>query len=139
MTIHDLLSFEGRIGRRAFVLTEIGVFIAFYMATFIFIVATGAGDERQAAITADKQFAIAVAALIFALYAVWIAMAAAVKRCHDRGLSGLMLLFVFPPVLGQLWLFLSLVTGEGHRGANRYGERASVFDTYADSPALSLA
>lgn len=135
MTFRDLLSFEGRIGRRAFVLTQVGVFIAFYLATFVLIVATGAGDERQAGVTLDGQAIIGLCAVIFAVHAIWISLAASVKRCHDRGMSGWMLLFVFPPVLGQLWLFLSLVTGEGEVGRNRYGRRESDFG----APALSLA
>lgn len=135
MTFRDLFSFEGRIGRRAFVLTQVGVFIAFYLATFVLIVATGAGDERQAAVTMDGQAVIGLGAALFAAHAIWISMAAAVKRCHDRGMSGWMLAFVFPPILGQLWLFLSLVTGEGEPGRNRYGRRDSDFG----APALSLA
>ena len=43
------------------------------------------------------------------------------------GLSGWMLLFVMPPLLGQLWMVLSLVTGQGDPGPNRYGARAPTF------------
>ena len=57
-----------------------------------------------------------------------IALACAVKRCHDRNQSGWMLLFVMPPLLGQLWMALSLVTGPGTPGPNRHGVREGVAD-----------
>lgn len=138
MTVRDLFSFEGRMGRFAFLLTEIGVFVAVYLATFIFIIATGAGDENHAAVTQNQLLASGLGAFVFTVAAIWVALAAAVKRCHDRDLSGWMLLFAFPPVLGQLWLILSLATGPGTPGANRYGERARWFDALIDTPALSL-
>lgn len=138
MALQNLLSFKGRIGRMAFVTTQVGVFMASYLAIFVLIVATGAGEERQAAMTAENQFMVAVGGLIFTLYAVWVSLAAAVKRCHDRDLSGWMLLFAFPPVLGQLWLVLCLVTGEGTRGRNRFGHRARSAASPAYGAALSF-
>ena len=53
-------------------------------------------------------------------------MTAAVRRCHDRGLSGWMLLFVMPPILGQMWLVLSLIT------ARSYGQHNTVVYKTAD-------
>lgn len=134
--LRELFSFHGRIGRTAFVAIQVGVLLAAYLAMFIFIIAVGAGDETRAAVTAETVRGAQLGAAVFAVAALWVSLAAAVKRCHDRGLSGWMLLFVFPPVLGQLWLVLSLVTGEGQAGANRYGVRRPLI---AINPALSLA
>lgn len=120
-------SFSGRVGRLSFALTQISVFTAAYVCTFLIIVLSGAGDETLAHISGPSQDAVAVLTAILIGNGLWISLAAAVKRCHDRGLSGWMLLFVMPPLLGQLWLVLSLVTGEGTRGPNSHGDREPTF------------
>lgn len=125
--MHDLYRFSGRMGRLSFALTLIGVFTATYFLTFLMIVLSGAGDERGAGLTWLSQTAVAIAIAFLLLNGVWIMLAAAVRRCHDRDLTGWMLLFVMPPLLGQMWLVLSLVTGEGTRGPNRHGRREPSF------------
>jgi len=137
----DLYRFSGRTGRLGFALIQIGVFTAAYVFTFLIIVLSGAGDESGAHVTGSSQGAVAALMAFLLLNGVWISLAAAVRRCHDRGLSGWMLLFVMPPVLGQLWLVLSLVTGAGDPGPNRHGRRAPSFAVPAAdlSPRAALA
>lgn len=137
----DLYRFSGRIGRLGFALTQIGVFMATYVSTFLMIVFSGAGDESGAHVTWLSQGTVAALIAFLLLNGAWISLAAAVRRCHDRDLSGWMLLFVMPPLLGQLWLVLSLVTGEGTPGRNRHGVRTPTFAAWrADlSPRAALA
>jgi len=123
MALWDLYRFDGRIGRLSFALTQIGVFTASYVLTFLMIIFSGAGDETAAGITWADQTGVGLAIAFLLLNGAWISLAASIKRCHDRDLSGWMLLFVFPPLLGQLWLVLSLVTGEGTAGRDRFGAR----------------
>jgi len=143
MDASTLYSFNGRAGRMSFALTQIGVFTATYMFTFLIIVMTGAGNESRSGVTLSDQAVVMVAGSVFYINMVWISLAAAVRRCHDRGLSGWMLLFVMPPILGQMWLVLSLVTGEGEAGRNRHGRRRPTFAPAGDaadlpdSPALA--
>ena len=141
MDAWELYRFSGRTGRLGFALTLIGVFTASYILTFLMIVFSGAGDESGAHVTGPSQGAVAVLIAFPLLNGVWISLASAVRRCHDRDLSGWMLLFVMPPFLGQLWLVLSLVTGEGTPGRNRHGVRAPTFAAWrADlSPRAALA
>lgn len=136
--MYDLYRFDGRIGRLAFALTLIGVFTATYFLTFLMIIFSGAGDEGGAKVTWLSQTGVAIAIAFLVLNGVWVTVAASVKRCHDRNLTGWMLLFVMPPLLGQLWLVLSLVTGEGTRGPNRYGRREPTFP-YEPAARLSSA
>ncbi|MBX3479246.1 MAG: DUF805 domain-containing protein [Caulobacter sp.] len=121
MSLFELYSFNGRIGRRRFVLTQIGVFLFSYFATFLLIVIGGAGFASMTGVRGVWEALVNVVGVLTAVQAVWISIAAAVRRCHDRGLSGWMLLFAMPPVIGQLWLFLSLVAGRGDAGSNLYG------------------
>lgn len=137
MDASTLYSFSGRAGRMTFALTQIGVFTATYVFTFLIIVLTGAGDETRSGVTLSDQVGIMLVASIYYLNMAWISLAAAVRRCHDRGLSGWMLLFVMPPILGQIWLVLSLVTGEGEAGRNRHGRRRPTFATPTPAPALA--
>ena len=123
----ELYRFSGRSGRLSFALTQIGVFTAGYVFTFLMIVLSGAGDESGAGVSWLSQGAVSLLIAFLGVNGLWISLAAAVRRCHDRGLSGWMLLFVMPPLLGQLWLVLSLVTGAGDPAPNRYGRRAPTF------------
>jgi uncharacterized membrane protein YhaH (DUF805 family) len=139
MDASTLYSFSGRAGRMSFALTQIAVFTATYAFTFLVIVLTGAGDETRTGVTPTDQAAVMAAGSVFYINMAWISLAAAVRRCHDRGLSGWMLLFAMPPILGQLWLVLSLVTGEGEPGRNRHGRRRPTFAPREPAPNLSFA
>jgi uncharacterized membrane protein YhaH (DUF805 family) len=52
----------------------------------------------------------------------WILLALMVKRLHDRGLRALHLLWFLLPVLGPLWLLITLGFRAGTEGSNQYGE-----------------
>jgi uncharacterized membrane protein YhaH (DUF805 family) len=121
MRVPHLYSIEGRIGRREFLLTQIGVFVSWYFATFLLIIIGGAGYASQTGVRGIWETVVNIGGCIAASHAIWISIAAAVKRCHDRGLSGFMLLFAMPPVIGQLWMVLSLIAGRGEANNNRYG------------------
>lgn len=137
MDASNLYRFSGRAGRMTFALTQIGVFTATYVFTFVIIVATGAGDESLSGVTLWGQTWVMLVATVFYTNMAWISLAAAVRRCHDRDLSGWMLLFVMPPILGQMWLVLSLMTGPAieQGGRNRHGRRRPTFAPTA--PALA--
>jgi uncharacterized membrane protein YhaH (DUF805 family) len=136
MGVPHLYSIEGRIGRREFVLTQIGVFVSWYFATFLLIVIGGAGYASQTGVRGIWEAIVNIGGCIAASHAIWISIAAAVKRCHDRGLSGFMLLFAMPPVIGQLWMVLSLIAGRGEATDNRYG-RARMSDVLSQDAALA--
>lgn len=127
MDVSDLYRFSGRAGRMTFALTQIGVFTAGYVFLFLMIVLTGAGDESGRGVTPWSQAWVMLAGSVVAINLIWISLAVAVRRCHDRDLSGWMLLFAMPPLLGQLWLVLSLMTGPGTEGRNRHGRRRPTF------------
>lgn len=56
-------------------------------------------------------------------------LAVAVRRLHDLGKSGWMLLVSFIPLVGGIWLLILFLT-EGNPSANKYGEnpKAHAFE-----------
>lgn len=141
MDATNLYRFSGRAGRMTFALTQIGVFTAAYVFTFLMIILTGAGDESRTGVTRDAQVWWMLAGAVVYINGAWISLAAAVRRCHDRDLSGWMLLFVMPPILGQMWLVLSLMTGPAieRNGRNRHGRRRPTFAPATPFPDANLA
>ena len=51
----------------------------------------------------------------------WVALALMAKRLHDRGQSTWWLLIVAIPLLGPIWLFITLLLRKGSPGENQYG------------------
>ena len=58
----------------------------------------------------------------------WILLALMVKRLHDRGLNGANLLWFLLPVLGPLWLLVTLGFRAGTEGSNQYGDDPRLID-----------
>ena len=58
---------------------------------------------------------------VLGVFTVWSLLAAMVKRCHDRGRSGALILIALIPVIGWLWLLIDLFVLEGEERRNRYG------------------
>lgn len=58
---------------------------------------------------------------VIVLFTIWSVLAIGVKRCHDRGRPGVLLLLGLIPVFGWLWLLVDLLILAGNKGKNRYG------------------
>ena len=57
---------------------------------------------------------------IYGLVVIIPSIAVSVRRLHDTGKSGLMLLVALIPIIGAIWLLILFFT-EGMRGPNQYG------------------
>ncbi len=55
------------------------------------------------------------------LAAMWIDLAAMVRRWHDRDKSGWMSLVMLIPILGPLWILIECGFLDGTPGSNRFG------------------
>ena len=53
---------------------------------------------------------------------IWISLALGIKRCHDRDKSGWWMLLLLVPLVGPLWLLISLGFIRGTEGENRFGQ-----------------
>ncbi|QCR22869.1 DUF805 domain-containing protein [Pontibacter sp. SGAir0037] len=82
----------------------------------------------------DNMLGIAVEELNYGpIYGIFVfamiipSLAVLVRRLHDVGKSGWMVLVSFIPIAGAIWLFVLLVT-DSTPGANRYGENPKEED-----------
>lgn len=100
----QLFRFRGRAPRFEFWWTSILLVVAFTIL-FVFLDATLGYAST----------------LILYPPALWIALALAVRRMHDRGKSPAWLAIVLVPVLGPLWLLVDLGLRRGTPGENHYG------------------
>lgn len=55
-------------------------------------------------------------------------IAVAIRRLHDVGKSGWMLLLYFLPIIGWIWLLVLMVT-DSEPGENKYGPNPKGFET----------
>jgi uncharacterized membrane protein YhaH (DUF805 family) len=112
-----LFGFQGRINRARFWLVHIGIFVA---AMVVVAVTVG-----EAAMTADPERVKAavgpvarIVLLVFGVVFFWISFAVAVKRWHDRNKSGLWVLIVLVPAIGNLWYLIECGFLKGTTGPN---------------------
>lgn len=100
-----LLTFKGRIDRQTYWLASLFMWSNFYIfyKVFGFI-----GGEKLT--------------LPFIPLMLWGISAVSTKRFHDRGKSGLNMLWIFVPVAGLIYIFYQLALRRGEKGANIYGE-----------------
>ena len=142
MTIGKLLfSFQGRINRAKYW----GAIVGMYAVMFVVIIALTAmfGTTTEPATTnlsSDDVFAettvygdslgepeeelpAGVLIVLGLLYipAVWIGLAVAVKRWHDRDKSGWWVLIGMIPLIGAVWTFVENGCLRGTVGPNTYG------------------
>jgi len=102
-----LFSFEGRASRTHYWLAYLGTVVT----VGIFAgVAVAALDELGAMV-----------ALVAYIPALWVMLAVSVKRWHDRGKSGFMVLIGLIPIIGPLWTLVECGILEGDPGPNQFG------------------
>lgn len=110
----EYLSFSGRTSRKTFWMRFVLPFWAvLFGCAFI--------DRQLAFFDPDTGAPIFPVAALALLASLWPWLATSVRRCHDRGRSGWVLLAVLIPVVGAVWLFIELYLLPGERGDNRFG------------------
>lgn len=100
--------FDGRISREPFWLGF------FFVSLLVSVALTPYRPDGDETVMIDGGF------LIILLVALWSEVALAVKRLHDRGLSGWFAALLFVPVLNlAVFVVLGLIPGE--KGPNAFG------------------
>lgn len=64
---------------------------------------------------------IGKSSLAFFIFSLWPSFATGAKRCHDRDRSGWFQLLLLLPVIGWIWLLVSIGFLKGTDGPNRFG------------------
>ncbi len=109
-----LFSFEGRITRGRYW----GILAAILVVNFLTLLVVG----QTVGSTNNEASGLLFAGLLVGLPCAWIAVATYVKRWHDLGKSGWMVLTQFIPYINFL-ILLYLGFAPGIIGANEYGEQ----------------
>ena len=108
-----LFSFQGRIPRRTFWLTQFGLLeVMVVWGLFIQV----ARHEMATGIL------LSFLLLPMILTVFGIGLAVQVKRWHDRGKSGWMVLLNFIPIVGNFWPLMELGFLRGVTGPNQFGD-----------------
>jgi uncharacterized membrane protein YhaH (DUF805 family) len=94
-----LFGFEGRIGRGLFWLVQIALIVLVWMYGLHV-------DPLLARWFPYSVFEGLTVALILAAPLIWVQVAIAIKRYHDRGKSGFWSLLLLLPVFGWAWLLI---------------------------------
>jgi uncharacterized membrane protein YhaH (DUF805 family) len=106
---HLFFQFDGRINRAKFWLGIVAIWI---VEAILFAILTPIGFDSAIA---------AVLGLAVAVVAIWVGLAIAIKRWHDRGKSGWWVLIVLIPIIGSIWALIETGFLPGTDGPNEYG------------------
>ena len=106
-----LFSFEGRVNRSQYFLTNVATSITLFIISFV-----------AALVLPEKVFLVLY--LILLLPVIYATAAMAAKRAHDLGYSGWINLLVLVPLVNGIWGILLLLSA-GNDGSNQYGHPPS--------------
>jgi len=99
-----LFSFKGRLARSPFWWAGVGIWGAFAVL-FVFL---------------DESLGRGATWILYPPF-LWILAALMIKRLHDGGHGAQYLLWILLPVLGPIWLVITLALRKGTDGDNQYG------------------
>jgi uncharacterized membrane protein YhaH (DUF805 family) len=114
-----LFSFQGRINRAKFWLVTLGVVVVEIIVMAVTMGGAAMSGDPQAA--ANAMSGLGIVGLILFIPLIWVSLAAAVKRWHDRNKSGWWVLIALVPVVGGLWYLIECGFLPGTAGPNRFG------------------
>ncbi|MDR2466546.1 MAG: DUF805 domain-containing protein [Prevotellaceae bacterium] len=109
--LRQYAEFNGRARRREYWMFVLIHLLILFVARII--------DALWGAVPPEAKYGIVSLLYLLAVLIPWLAVS--VRRMHDIGKSGKWVLIGLVPLVGQIWLFILLVTGS--TGNNRYGAR----------------
>ena len=115
-----LFSFQGRINRAKFWLVHVAMWVVVAIVFSVILGSAAMSSDPQAALQSVGVVGGLVLLVVYIL-ALWIGLAIAAKRWHDRNKSAWWILIVFVPLVGGLWYLIECGFLKGTTGANKYG------------------
>ncbi len=121
MSVMDILfSFKGRIRRRQYWITALLTGIVFAVLINVvmgFVMATNPGMIESGQLPAAFWIGMGLAYIPL----IWISLALAIKRWHDRDKSGWWVLIGLIPIVGGIWTLIECGFLDGTQGPNKFG------------------
>jgi len=115
-----LFSFQGRINRAKFWLVHVAMWVVVAIVFGVILGSAAMSSDPQAALQSVGAVGGIILLVVYIL-ALWIGLAIAAKRWHDRNKSAWWILIVFVPVVGGLWYLIECGFLRGTTGTNKYG------------------
>ena len=114
-----LFSFQGRINRAKFWLVHVAMWVVVAIVFSVILGSAAMSSDPQAALQSVGAVGGIVLLVVYIL-ALWIGLAIAAKRWHDRNKSAWWILIVFVPVVGSLWYLIECGFLKGTTGPNKF-------------------
>ena len=115
-----LFSFQGRINRAKFWLVHVVMWVVVLIVFSAILGSAAMSSDPQAALQSVGAVGGIILLIVYIL-ALWIGLAIAAKRWHDRNKSAWWILIVFVPLVGGLWYLIECGFLRGTTGPNKYG------------------
>jgi uncharacterized membrane protein YhaH (DUF805 family) len=114
-----LFSFAGRIGRKIYWLNYLAMCAVAIVVYLLFFAIFGYDIEDQTSGVGSAIFGI-FTVIIYIMF-IWVSLALAAKRWHDRNKSAWWILIGFIPLIGPLWALIENGFLAGDAEVNNYG------------------
>ena len=115
-----LFSFQGRINRAKFWLVHVVMWVVVLVVFGAILGSAAVSSDPQAALQSVGVVGGLILLVVYIL-ALWIGLAIAAKRWHDRNKSAWWILIVFVPAVGGLWYLIECGFLKGTTGPNKFG------------------
>jgi uncharacterized membrane protein YhaH (DUF805 family) len=115
-----LFSFQGRVNRAKFWLVHVVMWVVVLVVFGAILGSAAVSSDPQAALQSVGAVGGLILLVVYVL-ALWIGLAVAAKRWHDRNKSAWWILIVFVPVVGGLWYLIECGFLKGTTGVNKFG------------------
>ncbi len=115
-----LFSFQGRINRAKFWLVHVVMWVVVLVVFGAILGSAALSSNPQAALQSVGLVGGLILLVVYVL-ALWIGLAIAAKRWHDRNKSAWWILIVFVPAVGGLWYLIECGFLRGTMGPNKFG------------------
>jgi uncharacterized membrane protein YhaH (DUF805 family) len=115
-----LFSFQGRVNRAKWWLVNVVATAVYFIATGLLAGGVFSSDDPSKALESMGMVA-GIVLFVVSIVLLWISLAVAAKRWHDRGKTAWWILIAFVPVIGSIWYLIECGFLKGTPGANKYG------------------
>jgi uncharacterized membrane protein YhaH (DUF805 family) len=115
-----LFSFQGRTNRAKFWLVHIAMWVVMAIVFSAILGSAAMSSDPQAALQSVGAIGGLILLVVY-IVVLWVSLAIAAKRWHDRNKSAWWILIVFVPVVGGLWYLIECGFLRGTTGTNKYG------------------